>query len=272
MREVARELRRLATRLRAVRERAGLTQEQAAERIGLHAKHLQRLERGGANVTFATLVACAHAYGTAVASLLSPEEADEPFTRLLAPGAASGGATPGAKAFRDARAGAANHGAASAGAARSFAAGSGATSPAREARPFVDAIPLYSLEAAAGAFGRFEEVLPEAWVATRGRTRPATGLFVARVVGESMNRRIPSGSYCIFRAPPSEPLDGRIVLAQHRRIEDPDHGGQYTVKVYARDGRSVRLEPRSTSRRYRAISLRKGEGLSVLAELVEVLR
>ena len=226
MREVARELRTLALRLRAVRERAGLTQEQAAERIGLHAKHLQRLERGGANVTFATLVACAHAYGTAVASLLSPEEAEEPFTRLLA----------------------------------------------SEARPFIDAIPLYSLEAAAGAFGRFEEVRPEAWVATRGRTQPAPGLFVARVVGESMNRRIPSGSYCIFRAPPSEPLEGRIVLAQHRRLEDPDHGGQYTVKVYARDGRSVRLEPRSTSRRYRAISLRKGEGLSILAELVEVLR
>ncbi len=228
MREVARELRTLALRLRAVRERAGLTQEQAAERIGLHAKHLQRLERGSANVTFATLVACAHAYGTAVASLILPEEAEEPFTRLLA-------------------------------------------SAGREVRPFIDAIPLYSLEAAAGAFGRFEEVRPESWVRTRGRTQPSPGLFVARVVGESMNRRIPSGSYCVFRAPPAGPLAGSIVLAQHRRIEDPDHGGQYTVKVYARDGRSVRLEPRSTSRRYRAISLRNGEGLSIVAELVEVL-
>jgi transcriptional regulator with XRE-family HTH domain len=235
MREVWRELKALGLRLRSVRERKGLTQEQAAEKIGLHAKHLQRVERGTANVTFATLVACERAYGTPLLSLLSPAEDGEPFTRLPAPS----GAAPSA---------------------------------GREARPFVDAIPLYSLEAAAGAFGRFEEVRPEAWVATRGRTQPAPGLFVARVVGESMNRRIPSGSYCIFRAPPAEPLGGKIVLAQHRRIEDPDHGGQYTVKSYERDGRSVRLEPLSTSRRYRAISLRSPEGLSIVAELVEVLR
>jgi DNA-binding XRE family transcriptional regulator len=254
MREVERELKALALRLRSVRERAGLTQEQAAERIGLHAKHLQRVERGTANVTFATLLSCAHAYGTALVSLLSPEEAEEPFTRLLAP---SGAAAPRPTA----------HG----GAALRVAPGA-APSAGREARPFVDAIPLYTLEAAAGAFGRFEEVRPEAWVATRGRTQPAPGLFVARVVGESMNRRIPSGSYCIFRAPPVEPLGGKIVLAQHRRIEDPDHGGQFTVKSYERDGRSVRLEPLSTSRRYRAISLRSPEGLSIVAELVEVLR
>jgi transcriptional regulator with XRE-family HTH domain len=229
MREVERELKALALRLRSVRERAGLTQEQAAERIGLHAKHLQRLEAGTANVTFATLLSCAHAYGTALVSLLSPAEVEEPFTRLLAPS--------GAAALRAGAPG---------GAARRVAPGA-APSAGREAQPFIDAIPLYSLEAAAGAFGRFEEVRPEAWVATRGRTHPAPGLFVARVVGESMNRRIPSGSYCIFRAPPAEPLGGKIVLAQHRRIEDPDHGGQYTVKSYERDGRSVRLEPLSTT-------------------------
>jgi transcriptional regulator with XRE-family HTH domain len=45
-----------------VREERKMTQELAAERAGLHAKHLGVVEGGGANVTFATLVALAFAY------------------------------------------------------------------------------------------------------------------------------------------------------------------------------------------------------------------
>jgi len=34
---------------------------------------------------------------------------------------------------------------------------------------------------------------------------PKPELFVAQVVGESMNRRIPNGAWCLFRANPSNP-------------------------------------------------------------------
>jgi DNA-binding XRE family transcriptional regulator len=53
---------RLGSRLRRLRLGRGLTQETAAERIGLHPKHLSRIEAGTVNVTFATLVAISKAY------------------------------------------------------------------------------------------------------------------------------------------------------------------------------------------------------------------
>lgn len=54
--------RRLGLRLRQLREERKLTQEQAAELAGLHAKHLSVIENGGVNVTFTSLVALAVAY------------------------------------------------------------------------------------------------------------------------------------------------------------------------------------------------------------------
>lgn len=98
--------------------------------------------------------------------------------------------------------------------------------PEARARPFVNCVPLYSLEAAAGGFGAGREVEPEAWVMPNGRLRPGPGLFVARVVGESMNRRIPNGSYCVFRAPVEGSRSGRVVLVEHRAIHDSENGVQ----------------------------------------------
>lgn len=224
--EALRQRKRLGGKLRVLRERAGFTQEEAAEEIGLHVKHLQRLESGRANVTLVTLIACALAYAVPLQALFETERAPrEPFRRL----------------------------------------------PDDQARPFRNSIPLYTLRAAAGRFGSSQQVEPAAWVTPRG-LRPQKSLFVARVTGESMNRRIPSGSFVVFRAPPRMPLQGKIVLAQHRSIADPDHGGQYTVKLLETKGSATRLLPLSTSRRYRPIVLRPADDLTVIAELVKVLR
>jgi hypothetical protein len=149
-------------------------------------------------------------------------------------------------------------------------------------RPFRNAVPLYSLKAAAGRFGAQQQVEPDGWVRPLGRTRPGKGLFVAQVVGESMRRRIPNGAYCLFRHPVLGSRNGRVVLAQHRQIHDPDHGGRYTVKVYqgrkhrAGDGGrtvEVRLEPDTDLPGYRPIVLRglDEDELAIVAELVEVL-
>ena len=46
-----------------------LSQEAAAESMGIHAKHLQRIEQGTANLTFATLVAICAAYKLPLAAL-----------------------------------------------------------------------------------------------------------------------------------------------------------------------------------------------------------
>jgi type I restriction enzyme R subunit len=150
---------------------------------------------------------------------------------------------------------------------------------------YVTCIPLVPLKAAAGAFSDTQEVGDDdwQWVTVEGRTKPAQGLFVAQVVGESMNRRIPNGAWCIWRAKPAGTRQGKVVLAEHRDIDDPEFGGRYTVKVYESekvtndDGEwrhsVIRLKPDSDDPAFQPIVLRDladGE-LRIIAELVEVL-
>ena len=69
-RALRREQRALAVRLRALRTDRNMSQEAAAEAIGLSPKHLRRLELGQSNVTLATLVAFSLAYRVRVGQLL----------------------------------------------------------------------------------------------------------------------------------------------------------------------------------------------------------
>lgn len=74
---IKRELRRLGLRLRALRQERGLTQEQAAEAMGIHPKSLPRIEGGRANLTVATLVAAAAAFKVSLCELFPPEHSDK---------------------------------------------------------------------------------------------------------------------------------------------------------------------------------------------------
>jgi hypothetical protein len=148
---------------------------------------------------------------------------------------------------------------------------------------FENAIPLYELDVAAGVFSGVQGVQDVAeWVELPGTFRIQPGLFLTRVVGESMNRRIPNGSWCLFRANPTGSRNGRVVLAEHREISDPDTGGRYTVKVYeseysrTQDGQrsgSVTLRPDSSAGHYRPIVFEGTEiaDLRILAEFVAVV-
>ena len=142
-----------------------------------------------------------------------------------------------------------------------------------EAEPFVNCIPLYSLAAAAGAFSETQTPEPEAWVAPNAPVRPAPGLFIAQVVGESMNRRIPNGAYCVFRAPVEGSRTGRVLLVEHRGISDPETGGSYTVKLYERvSPLAVLLRPDTDALGFAPIEVADTEDdVRVIAEVVEVL-
>ncbi len=99
----------------------------------------------------------------------------------------------------------------------------------------VAAAPVIDLRFAAGAFSGAQALEDGAdeWVALPDRVRPQPGLFVAQVVGESMNRRIPNGAWCLFRANPPGTRQGKAAAVQHRSIADPETGERYTVKVYS---------------------------------------
>lgn len=99
----------------------------------------------------------------------------------------------------------------------------------------VPAAPVIDLRFAAGAFSDFQSLEDgaTAWAALPDWVKPQPGIFVAQVVGESMNRRIKNGSWCLFRANPSGTRRGKVVVVQHRDIADPETGGRYTIKVYS---------------------------------------
>jgi hypothetical protein len=57
-------------------------------------------------------------------------------------------------------------------------------------------------------------------------------MFIAQVVGKSMEPVIPDGSWCLFRAPIEGSRQGKTVLVQLRDATDPETGQRYTVKRY----------------------------------------
>jgi DUF2075 family protein/DNA replication protein DnaC len=155
--------------------------------------------------------------------------------------------------------------------------------PNWEAKPYENCIPIYDLDIAAGVFSDEQVAEDHDWVEMPPEFRIQEGLFVTRVVGESMNRRIPNGSWCLFRANPAGTREGKVVLVQHREIHDTDLGGHYTIKVYhsekiANDEfewqhRRITLKPDTTSPGYSPIVLEGADldEFKVLAEFVAVL-
>ena len=96
-----------------------------------------------------------------------------------------------------------------------------------------------------------------------------------------MNRKIPNGAWCVFRANPGGTRQGKVVLAQHRDIADPETGGSFTVKVYSSEKSvastsetlnvKIVLSPHSSDATFKPIVLKSGSAATVIAELIAVL-
>jgi len=153
-----------------------------------------------------------------------------------------------------------------------------------QAKPYQGYVPIFDLEVAAGSFSDqqgLENPNEHDWVQLPEHINTTEGMFVTRVVGESMNKRIINDSWCLFKANPGGSRNGKIVLVQHRNIEDPDHGGTYTVKTYhsekvEEDGELINqrivLKPETTAYGYSPIVIEEGdEGLVVVGELLVVI-
>ncbi len=157
--------------------------------------------------------------------------------------------------------------------------------PRHKVKPFVNAVPLVDLKLAAGAFsdGQYFDEESTKWVGLNGPYKPAAGYFVAQVVGESMNRRIENGAWCLFRMNPAGTRQGKVVVAQLRGHADPDLGGRYTVKLYTSVKQptptdplghvSVTLSPDSDDPSYLPLQFDRTSvsGVTVIAEFVAVL-
>jgi phage repressor protein C with HTH and peptisase S24 domain len=99
-----------------------------------------------------------------------------------------------------------------------------------EVQPFRTHVPLYSLRAAAGGLGEEMESAAEDWVRVPEGIGLGPDLFVAHVVGRSMEPRIPDGSLNLFRFHPAGSRQNKILLIQ--RFGALDETARYTVKKY----------------------------------------
>ncbi|MGB5555456.1 MAG: DNA/RNA helicase domain-containing protein, partial [Flavobacteriaceae bacterium] len=136
--------------------------------------------------------------------------------------------------------------------------------PISEVVPFENCIPLYDLKVSAGDFGHLQQVEDVEWIQLPTNYRPSKDLFACQVIGESMNKIIPNGAYCLFRRYSGGSRNGRIVLAEHTDVQDSDFGSCYTVKEYhskkVADGEqwkhdAIVLKPLSTNPGYQELVL-----------------
>jgi DUF2075 family protein len=98
--------------------------------------------------------------------------------------------------------------------------------------PFVNAVPLYNLQAAAGEFSKEQKVDEMEWQLVPSHINISEDYFACKVVGESMNRIIPNGSTALFKKYHGGSRDGLIVLVELTNFQDAENGSCYTVKEY----------------------------------------
>lgn len=154
----------------------------------------------------------------------------------------------------------------------------------RDVRPWENSVPLLDLKIAAGDFSDAQVLEQDAieWVGLPDHIRIAPGYFIAQIQGESMNRRVPNGSWVLFSTDMRGTKQGRMVLARRDELGDPDDGGRYTLKIYdarkleTEDGpvyERVSLRPDSTDPKFVPIelNLENGERPIIAAWVVAVL-
>ncbi len=147
---------------------------------------------------------------------------------------------------------------------------------------YVTCVPFVPLKMAAGTFSDPQHIEDEnwEWVEIKSKHRLRPGMFVAQVVGKSMEPAIPNGSYCLFSAPVEGSRQGKTVLVQLRDAVDPETGERFTVKRYESEKvetddswRHTKITLKPLNPEFEAIELADAqeEELRVISECVEVL-
>ncbi len=114
--------------------------------------------------------------------------------------------------------------------------------------PFVNAVPIFDFQNPFLPDEKTRFVKNYDWVTLPEYITCGPDFFIVQVIGESMNKRITSGSWCLFKKAPVEEYPGEIVLAYHPDIYDQDLGRHYAIKRYcptataSQDGRREKIK------------------------------
>ena len=146
--------------------------------------------------------------------------------------------------------------------------------------PFRTHLPQYSLEAAAGRFGRQMCVEPQGWAEVRTNVSLTDDMFVVHVHGHSMEPEIPNDCLCAFRSDVGGCVEGKVLLIEQC---NQTGGGSYTVKLTRvservdpnQEGDSAWLHQRltlnSTNSNYRSWDVPSAEEIEILGEFLFVV-
>lgn len=142
---------------------------------------------------------------------------------------------------------------------------------------------MYDVKVAAGGFRSGQVPDPIGWMQVTAPRPIDERMFVAEVVGKSMEDGIPDGSLALFRflrpgGRSATVLDGRRVLVQLRDAADPDGGGHYTLKRWrvtrlTDDGDLDEVDLLSDNASFRPVKLSAASGeVRAVAEFLIVVR
>lgn len=148
--------------------------------------------------------------------------------------------------------------------------------PRREDR-YVTCVPSLDFEIAAGAFGEGQRPNFNEWVEINTSRSLKKGMFVAKVVGHSMEPLIPDGAHCLFQFKAPQFRNDMIAVFQLHDSEDVESGGHYTVKrlrVYRQNTdegvvRKAKLIPENPA--FKPIPVDE-DNVKFIAEFLEVLQ
>jgi len=93
-------------------------------------------------------------------------------------------------------------------------------------------IPVYDLQAVATSFEEQPTPNIKGWKPIFDKRYQKDDVFIAQVVGKSMEPTIPDRSWCIFRYNPGGSRNGLVVLVESRLVQDPETHQSFTIKRY----------------------------------------
>jgi phage repressor protein C with HTH and peptisase S24 domain len=143
-------------------------------------------------------------------------------------------------------------------------------------------IPFYDFYAAAGSFSEMQFEKDFSLIELPDSLKYNNDYFACKIIGESMNRTIPNGSICLFKAYTGGSRNGKIVLVENIDIQDQDFNSAFTIKTYSSEKivteegwehNSIILRPNSFDSLYQNIIINEenGEKMRVVGEFVKIL-
>jgi len=143
-------------------------------------------------------------------------------------------------------------------------------------------IPLYDFHAAAGDFSEMQYEKNYSLIPVSEKYSDKD-YFACKVLGDSMNRRIPNGSIALFKVYNGGSRNGKIMLIENTNKQDPDFNSQFTVKTYTSEKIGddenwehglIVLRPNSYDPSYKDITVTAevAQDMRTVGEFIEILK